>query len=560
LTFFEPLPDDRYTLTVSDSITDQAGNALDGESNADEPQEDPLFPSGDGVHGGDFVARFTVDTRPEIGVYHSGSVWVDTNGNYIFDPQNPDYTNRDITYVLGYATDNLIAGNFSNPGAGQIADGFDKLGAYGRVGYSFRWLIDTDNDGVANPPLGIVDPKGLNGIPVAGNFDGNAMNGDEVGLLVGTTWWFDTDHDYKVDSSLRTPDLTGFPMVGDFDGNGVEDLGVWKDDKFTIMFNPPAPNGQSVWGGVDYHFGFIGTREKPVAADMDRDGIDDMGLWTPDRSGVNPDEEAEWYILVSGGTPFNQRIAQEGGIAEFRPEELFGNDIYALFGNEFATPVLGNFDPPVAPPTDPPVSIGNTNVDNRFDVNADGFVTALDVLIVTDDINSNGSRELQVGTLDAPFLDVSEDGSVTPLDILEVVDHLNSNAGTGVTGGEGEAAPAALATIDTPAAQDVVEAGDLQAAVAYVGLSADASLQSVVEVQQPQPATNVVDEEEDEEEEVVVNRLGKADAGARSVFDELGDASDVRRSALDEVLAEIADDVDGATETDALDSFFSRLR
>ena len=43
LNFFEPLPDDRYTLTVSDRITDDAFNALDGESHAQEPQEIPPF-------------------------------------------------------------------------------------------------------------------------------------------------------------------------------------------------------------------------------------------------------------------------------------------------------------------------------------------------------------------------------------------------------------------------------------------------------------------------------------------------------------------------------------
>ena len=47
---------------------------------------------------------------------HSGSVWVDTNGNLVSDPDNLDYTNRDITYMLGYTTDNLFAGNFSGPG------------------------------------------------------------------------------------------------------------------------------------------------------------------------------------------------------------------------------------------------------------------------------------------------------------------------------------------------------------------------------------------------------------------------------------------------------------
>jgi hypothetical protein len=57
---------------------------------------------------------FTVDSRPEIAVYHSGTVWVDTNGNFIWDPDNADFTNRDITYVLGVTTDKLFVGNFAN--------------------------------------------------------------------------------------------------------------------------------------------------------------------------------------------------------------------------------------------------------------------------------------------------------------------------------------------------------------------------------------------------------------------------------------------------------------
>ena len=223
LHFFEPLPDDRYTLTVYDRIMDDAGNALDGETNTIEPQETPHWPSGDGVPGEDFVARFTVDSRPEIGTAASGSVWVDTNGNFTFDPDNADYTNRDITYVLGVTTDDVFAGNFSGPGpdgvygtaddraaaAGNaIADGFDKLAVYGRIGGSFRWLIDTDNDGVPNPPTGIIQPAingvMLNGMPVAGNFDGNDANGDEVGLLMGSTWYLDTNHDFVVDAALST--------------------------------------------------------------------------------------------------------------------------------------------------------------------------------------------------------------------------------------------------------------------------------------------------------------------------------------------------------------------
>ena len=99
-----PLPDDRYTLTIADSLVDPAGNSLDGQSGAAAPFEGsdapgatpPVFPTGDGVAGGQFVARFTVDSRPEIGTWASGSVWIDTNGNFHFDPDNSDQANRDL--------------------------------------------------------------------------------------------------------------------------------------------------------------------------------------------------------------------------------------------------------------------------------------------------------------------------------------------------------------------------------------------------------------------------------------------------------------------------------
>ena len=126
LTFFEPLPDDRFTLTLSEDLVDDVGNKLDGESNAIQPLESPQFPSGDGQPGGDFVARFTVDSRPEVATWSSGNVYIDTNGNTIFDPDNLDYTNRDIVYAFGYGSsiadgkaftsDDFFAGNFAHPG------------------------------------------------------------------------------------------------------------------------------------------------------------------------------------------------------------------------------------------------------------------------------------------------------------------------------------------------------------------------------------------------------------------------------------------------------------
>ena len=95
---------------------------------------------------------------------------------------------------------------------------------------------------------------------------------------------------------------------------------------------------------------FIGVRSRPVAGDIDGDGIDDIGLWVPDRSGVFPSEAAEWYFLVSGGVPLTNRIIgwhHRVQLINFTPVP-FGNDRFAQFGDEFAIPLLGNFDPPAA--------------------------------------------------------------------------------------------------------------------------------------------------------------------------------------------------------------------
>ncbi|MDD4266796.1 MAG: Ig-like domain-containing protein [Thermoguttaceae bacterium] len=385
LHFFAALPDDRYTLTVSDRIADNAGNALDGESHAREPLETVLFPSGDGVPGGDFAARFTIDSRPEVATYAAGSVWVDTNGNGVFDPTNADRTNRDIVYTFGFTSDDLFVGNFV-AGVNARADGFDKLAAYGNVGGQFRWMIDVDNDGV--PDLNVPEPAQVNGLPVAGRFDGNNTNGDEVGLYSagttnGSTWYFDTNHDFQVDYSLKSQ-LHGVPFVGDFDGDGYDDLATWQDDTFQFDLANGVLRG---WDGivddsVTFRFGFIGVRERPVAADLDGDGYDDIGLWVPDRSGVAPIESSEWYILVSNGTTLFNRIVTDPDLGvptiDFKPEP-FGPDQFVQFGDGYAMPLLGNFDPPVAGTTasDPAVfEITGTGADDvfEFQASADGKI------------------------------------------------------------------------------------------------------------------------------------------------------------------------------------------
>jgi hypothetical protein len=80
-----------------------------------------------------------------------------------------------------------------------------------------------------------------------------------------------------------------------------------------------------------------------------------------------------------------------------------------------------------------------------YDVNADGFVSPLDLLIVINYLNSNG-----VGTFDeskiqfvAPFIDTNDDGSYAPIDALVVINELNRLSRlNSLASGEGEDSPA----------------------------------------------------------------------------------------------------------------------
>jgi len=79
------------------------------------------------------------------------------------------------------------------------------------------------------------------------------------------------------------------------------------------------------------------------------------------------------------------------------------------------------------------------NPRNPLDVNADGVVVPLDVLLLINDINSRGARPLSLPPLapllPPPYLDTNGDGEVGPLDALLVINSLNRGSE-----GEGEAA------------------------------------------------------------------------------------------------------------------------
>ncbi|TWT41621.1 Ig-like domain-containing protein [Botrimarina hoheduenensis] len=463
LNFFDPLPDDRYTLTIVDSLTDDPGNRLDGESNAAEPQETPLFPSGDKVPGGDFVSRFTVDSRPEIGTFVAANISIDANGDFVWNPSTSviggDATNADLSFTLpvrtpagaigpgGYNVNDLaFAGKFSLDTAGQ-SDGFDTLAAFG---YSaelgiYRWLIDRDHDGVVSLGSGDIiaaqsryvqwfDTAGA--IPVAGNFDGNLANGDEIGLYNRGSWLLDTNRDFVLSGgdALFYNGLMGHPIVGDFDGDGLDDAAVFNSNQLFFNF---ANDGLTDAAEELIIWGYPGVLDRPVAADFDQDGIDDIGLWVPRNSSATPRTTSEWYLKLSGNPDSAARPANYGSATylnhPFTPAP-FGNDRYAEFGDELALPIVGNFDPPVAGgASSAGTTSGALSAATRSVTPMPASIAS--AIVMAGDIDANGKVDIAdelawraaYGSSDRAA-DLNEDGEVDVADYTVYRDHAGAVA------------------------------------------------------------------------------------------------------------------------------------
>ncbi len=102
-----------------------------------------------------------------------------------------------------------------------------------------------------------------------------------------------------------------------------------------------------------------------------------------------------------------------------------------------------------------------TNPKNRFDVNADTFVSPIDVLQIVNYINAGlPSRPTLPATNVPPYLDVDSDGFIGPLDVLAVINYINASRSGGSPGGEGEsngsdlwisASHSAVPAVDRPA-------------------------------------------------------------------------------------------------------------
>lgn len=476
LQFDFPLPDDRYTLTLSDSIVDPSGNKLDGESNAQEPQGGPMLPSGDTVAGGDFVARFTVDSRPEVATYLGDGTWyVDLNGNGIFDPDNSDFTHRDVVWKFGTKGDLPVVGDWNG-------DGYDEIGVLGKRGGKDFFFLDLDANGafdLAKDAAFEFSMQGSgNGEPISGDWDGDGR--DEVGVLKGSSWFIDkTSTDYtpavtRINPTRINTSMKGLPVAGDWDGDGDDNVGTFDQDKFFLDTNDDFGDSELTVNFPSFDFG--GLKPLPVAHDWDQDGDDDIGLFVRRETGSNSGarEAGEWFLDV------NTDLSATGTVdARFEPPPTgqpgvaqVNQDIFYNFGDEREPaalgglrPVVGNFDPPVGVTAQESQSL-YTNPSNRADVNNDGKVTAIDALIIINQIQQtsiNGEGMLPLPARPENYTDVNGDGKLTAIDALLVI-----NALALPVAANGESA-SSLVNVSATAADPSGAASQTPAPALYVG-------------------------------------------------------------------------------------------
>jgi uncharacterized delta-60 repeat protein len=163
------------------------------------------------------------------------------------------------------------------------------------------------------------------------------------------------------------------------------------------------------------------------------------------RNDSDPDGSLDRATLViDSGSDVADVVVQADGTIRFTPREGF------LGTTQFRYVVSDNEGRPSVP-TDVTVLVVVSNYQNprnRFDVDDDGTVSPLDVLVLINLLNSQ-APSLPVDGLPGPpaYVDVNADNRVDPLDVLELINHMNSRSN-----GEGEG--------DTDRAFDDVFASD----------------------------------------------------------------------------------------------------
>ena len=143
-------------------------------------------------------------------------------------------------------------------------------------------------------------------------------------------------------------------------------------------------------------------------------------------------------VTIASGPDVGSAAVQADGSIRYSPAAGFGGTAtlqYSVQDNDGLSSNLATVT----------IIVGGSihqNPSNNLDVNADGSISPIDVLILVNDINFNGARVLPSTLPTPPYLDPNGNGSIDPLDILLIINYINDRGNAGA--GEGEVSMADL--------------------------------------------------------------------------------------------------------------------
>lgn len=179
-------------------------------------------------------------------------------------------------------------------------------------------------------PLGESIFGAANGIPVAGDFNGDGIS--ELGVFIDGHWYLDADGDgvwSEQDLWAKLGDGGDLPVAGDWDGDGKDDIGIfgpiWAGDPRAIELErgvPDVANRQTVppknvpptreeatdgerllqkteRGAVrsdliDHVFRFGSQGDRPIAGDFNGDGVSTVGVFSNGSWKLDANGDGRW--------------------------------------------------------------------------------------------------------------------------------------------------------------------------------------------------------------------------------------------------------------------------
>lgn len=269
-------------------------------------------------------------------------------------------------------------------------------------------------------------------------------------IVLSPTYFFDPDVaggdtlTYAVvsnsDPLLVTPVITGDTLSLELTSNrsggseitisATDSSGQTVSDTFILTVNPvndvPVTNPDSYI--VKQGETLVTTDPNGAFGTSNDDGVlaNDSD---PEGSGLTASVVAGPTAATSFTLNANGTFTYEHDFAQGRTTDTFTYRASDGSGQSVETTVTITIDEPLPPK--------HQNASEHLDVNADGFVTPIDALLVINYLNGNtGDGSVANLPPPPPYRDVNGDNFITPIDVLLIVNQLNADSRGG--GGEGE--------------------------------------------------------------------------------------------------------------------------